>query len=264
MRQGGDPRLPLELALVRVTRPQADLSRESLVFRLEQLEHRMLHGGAPATAAPAAMAPAPAVAAAPSQAPPASTSPPAVPAPSPPAAAPAPAAPAAPAPVPTAAAPAAAPAAPPVPAPAQPAAPAAPAAAPAGLPPLSLDQLRDAWERSVLPAVGERSIPTASILREARPAKLDGEELTLEFPPSASFHRKLAEDEKNASILRDALREVTGRALRVLYLQGTVAAPAQGGSHDGAPAGGHLPVTEDDIISMLKDTLDAREVEDQQ
>src|SRR5439155_13490620 len=38
MRQGGDPRLPLELALVKVTRPAVDLSRESLAFRLERLE----------------------------------------------------------------------------------------------------------------------------------------------------------------------------------------------------------------------------------
>ena len=38
MRQGGDPRLPLELALVKVTRPGADLSHESLAFRLERLE----------------------------------------------------------------------------------------------------------------------------------------------------------------------------------------------------------------------------------
>ena len=38
MRQGGDPRLPLELALVKVTRPAADLSRESTAYRLEQLE----------------------------------------------------------------------------------------------------------------------------------------------------------------------------------------------------------------------------------
>ena len=38
MRQGGDPRLPLELALVKVTRPAADLSRESLAYRLERLE----------------------------------------------------------------------------------------------------------------------------------------------------------------------------------------------------------------------------------
>src|SRR6476659_9553582 len=47
MRQGGDPRLPLELALVKVTRPGADLSRESLSYRLEQLESR---GPVPGTA----------------------------------------------------------------------------------------------------------------------------------------------------------------------------------------------------------------------
>jgi DNA polymerase-3 subunit gamma/tau len=39
MRQGADPRLPLELALVKVTRPATDLSRESLAFRVERLEH---------------------------------------------------------------------------------------------------------------------------------------------------------------------------------------------------------------------------------
>src|SRR5262249_35112788 len=37
-RQGGDPRLPLELALVKVTRPGSDLSGESVAFRLEKLE----------------------------------------------------------------------------------------------------------------------------------------------------------------------------------------------------------------------------------
>src|SRR5258707_1941100 len=45
MRQGGDPRLPLELALVKVTRAAADLSRESVAFRLERLEQ----GAAPAS-----------------------------------------------------------------------------------------------------------------------------------------------------------------------------------------------------------------------
>ena len=46
-RQGGDPRLPLELALVKVTRPQSDLARESLVHRVEVLESRV-HAGVPA------------------------------------------------------------------------------------------------------------------------------------------------------------------------------------------------------------------------
>ena len=73
MRQGGDPRLPLELALVKVTRPAADLSRESLAFRVEQLEQRAVaHGaGGPAPvpaaepAAPPPAAPEPAAAAPP-------------------------------------------------------------------------------------------------------------------------------------------------------------------------------------------------------
>ena len=51
-RQGADPRLPLELALVKVTSPGADLSRESLAFRVEQLEQRLT--GAAAVARPVA------------------------------------------------------------------------------------------------------------------------------------------------------------------------------------------------------------------
>ena len=217
MRQGGDPRLPLELALVKVTRPQADLSRESLAFRIEQLEqHRP--GNAHAIAAPVrAPAVAPAVAAG------------------------------------AAAAPAASPSARPA-ASAQPATPPAPPAP--ALPPLSIEQLRDAWERSILPTISEINIPTASLLHEARPTTLEGDVLTLEFPPTASFHRKFAEDEKNVAILREALHTVTGRTLSLVF--------ATGSAPSAAAVSEHLPLGEDDIISLLKDTLDAREVEDPQ
>ena len=69
-RQGADPRLPLELALVKVTRPGSDLSRESLAFRVEQLEQRARRGArrdcagrcapaAPERATPVAPQPAP-------------------------------------------------------------------------------------------------------------------------------------------------------------------------------------------------------------
>src|SRR5581483_9681005 len=137
MRQGGDPRLPLELALVKVTRPAADLSRESIAYRLEQLEQRL------AAAGQHQPAPAPAATEAP--------------------------------------------------------APAAPAPEPRQPPTLELEQLQEAWQRTILPAVEERSIPTASVLREAHPSGLAADTLTLEFPQNADFHRQLAEDEKNAS-----------------------------------------------------------------
>src|SRR4051794_23251386 len=153
MRQGGDPRLPLELALVKVTRPRSDLSRESLAYRIEQLESQR-HVAAIATqevetATPVAPQP-----------PPAPTSPP---------------------------------------------------------PPLELEQLQHAGQRSVLEAVRQRSIPIAAALGEARPAELSSSTVTVEFPPTASFHRTLAEDPKNAAILQDALYEVTGRKLAVTF-----------------------------------------------
>ncbi len=208
MRQGGDPRLPLELALVKVTRPGADLSQESLAYRLELLEQR---GHAPVSrpAAPAA----PTAAAEPPRAEPE---------------------------------PAVAPEPEPEP---------APAAEPAPEPPaLAFEQLQEAWSRSVLPAVQERSIPTESVLREARPIALAGDELTLEFPAEAEFHRRLAEDPKNATVLREALYQVTGRKLGVVFVLGDKREPEE---HEEQ----HAP-TEDDLVALFKETFDAREVDD--
>jgi DNA polymerase-3 subunit gamma/tau len=186
MRQGGDPRLPLELALVKVTRPGADLSRESLSFRLEQLEQQR-HVAAVSTQTVEIPEPP-------------STEPP----PSPPS--------------------------------------------------LELEQLQEAWQRTILPAVQERSIPAASVLREAHPAGLAEDTLTVEFPASASFHRQLAEEPKNATLLAEALYEVTGRHLGVSFAEGE--ARAEDADGDDEPPG------EDKILELVKETLDARERED--
>jgi DNA polymerase III subunit gamma/tau len=192
VRQGGDPRLPLELALVKVTRPGADLSRESTAYRLEQLETR-LRGEAPRSA----------------------------------------------------------------PAAAQPAAPEAavgrepPEEGDEG-PPLDLDDIQAAWKQTILPAVSERSIPTYSVLTEARPVQLDGGRLVLEFPPAASFHRGLAEEPKNATVLAGVLHEVTGRRLALTFELGE--APEEEAQPEEKPA------TEEEIISLMKTTFDAREI----
>jgi DNA polymerase III subunit gamma/tau len=189
MRQGGDPRLPLELALVKVTRPGSDLSRESLAYRLEQLEQQR-H---------VPMARAPVVDVAPTPAPVAEE---------------------------TRSEP----------------------------PSLELTQLQEAWQRTIVPAVEERSIPAASVLREAHPADLDEDTLTVEFPASAAFHRQLAEEPKNATLLADALYEVTGRRLGVAFAEGE-------GRHtlteDDEPPG------EEHILELVKETFDAREREDE-
>ena len=159
MRQGGDPRLPLELALVKVTRPQADLSRESLAHRVELLEERL----APRRRLGSRRGPmAPPVAGRTDE----------------------------------------------------------PAARGAQRveerPPLELEQLQDAWQRSVLPAVQRALDPDRDAAAARRgPSALAGDTLTIEFAPAADFHRRQAEEPKNLGVLRDALYEVTGRKLAV-------------------------------------------------
>jgi DNA polymerase III subunit gamma/tau len=194
MRQGGDPRLPLELALVKVTRPGSDLSRESVAYRLEQLEQRHVPAPAKGTA-PADARTAPGEGTVPGTG----------------------------------------------------AVPVDPPSAPS----LELEQLQEAWQRTILPAVEERSIPTASVLREARPADLAEDTLTLEFPANAEFHRKLAEEPKNATLLQDALYAVTGRRLGVAFAIGDRADEAA--EHDE-----HLG--EDEILELVKETFQAREL----
>jgi DNA polymerase-3 subunit gamma/tau len=191
MRQGGDPRLPLELALVKVTRPAADLSRESIAYRLEQLEQRALSGHVGGTVS--------------------QTGPEATPA-------------------------------------------AASASPPAEPPSLELEQLQEAWHRTILPAVEGKSIPAASVLREAHPAELADDTLTLEFPPGAAFHRQLAEEPKNATLLQDALYEVTGRRLALAFAVGENGAETAEDED--------RPTDEHELYQLVKETFDARDVEE--
>jgi DNA polymerase III gamma/tau subunit len=188
MRQGGDPRLPLELALVKVTRPGADLSRESLAHRLELLE-----AGTPQRARE------------PETPEPGSQSEPGSRAPDVPEIA------------------------------------------------VELEQLQEAWRRSILPAVESRSIPIGKTLAEAHPSSLAGDTLVLEFPQTAAFHLKLAEDPKNAALLREALYEVTGRKLAVEFELGE--ARGEDGDED-------APTSEEDVLELMKSTFDARELDE--
>ncbi len=144
----------------------------------------------------------------------------------------------------------------PVPAPAAGPAPAAevPVATPSQAPDVSLEQMQDAWTRSVLPAVKERSIPAATLLAEASPSGLEGDTLTLSFRPGAEFHRTQAEEPGNAQLLRDALYDVTGRRLVVV-----TAVNAAGIDETAAE---EAPLDERGFIALLESDLDATEVED--
>ena len=186
MRQGGDPRLPLELALVKVTRPGSDLSREALAFRLDRLEQ----GHVPATPPPAAP---------PKQ----------------------------------------------VRDPSHAAEPPTEAVADAGCAIAGRRAcVRTAVARARAAAGGVAAdggaggrasarCPTAAMLTGAHPAALAGDTLTLEFAPEAKFHLSKAEEPKNVELLHDALYEVTGHKLALVFALGEEREQGRG---RGAPA----------------------------
>jgi DNA polymerase-3 subunit gamma/tau len=60
VKDGADPRIQLEIALLKATQPQADMSLQALMFRIEQLERRLGGDAAPEPAAEAPPAAAPA------------------------------------------------------------------------------------------------------------------------------------------------------------------------------------------------------------
>jgi DNA polymerase III gamma/tau subunit len=192
MRRGGDPRLPLELALVKVTRASSDLSREGMAFRLDRLEQ--------GHATPTQVSD--------TKASDTETKPRSRPEPE-----------------------------------------------PAAPPSIELAQLQEAWKRSVLPAVEQREsgMPAAAMLSEAHPVSLDGDTLTVEFPPAASFHRQRAEEQKNVTLLADALYEITGRRLALVFVEGAAREPKNKEPEH--------PATEGELLELVKSTLDAREIE---
>jgi DNA polymerase III subunit gamma/tau len=188
VRDGSEPRIQLELALLKATQPQADLSLQALMFRIEQLERRLGGGEAAGEAQPAEATAEPA----------------------PEARAPAPVAGG------SGAASAAAAVAPEEEADAL----EEPTAAPAP----DLERLQALWP-AVADAVREQNAMVGAVLGDARPTELDGDRLIVAFPESAVFMKKKAEG--NRELVQGALRGLTGRTLSVVYELSDVGPPAE-------------------------------------
>jgi DNA polymerase-3 subunit gamma/tau len=222
VKDGSEPRIQLEMALLKATQPQADLSLQALMFRIEQLEARLGEPGghaAPATRAPAAAGQAAAV--------PSGAAREAQPVASP---------------APRAAAGGGMPAA----AVASPAPESQAAPAPVGA--LDLEQLQAVWP-AVAEAVTEDNQMLGAALGAARPVSLDASRLTVAFPTDASFVKKKAE--ANRDMVQRALRGLTGQSLAVAYEL-----------RDDASAGGPATLGEEELIERLRAEFAAEEVFD--
>jgi DNA polymerase-3 subunit gamma/tau len=232
VKDGSDPRIQLELALLKAVQPQSDLSIQALLFRIEQLERRL---AASAEHEPAAAAPATAPAAAPRSPAPAAAQ-----------------ASAQPPPMTTTSAPVSAPAT----------ASAAVATEPETEPEpephtepaqeLDLGRLRVLWP-AVVDEVCKGNQMVGAFLQEARPTSIDGGRLVVCFAPGAGFSKKKVES--NRQLVQDAVRALTGVGMNIAYELSEL--PAE----DASPAGPSL-LTEEELLERLRQEFGAREVFD--
>jgi DNA polymerase III subunit gamma/tau len=240
VKDGSDPRIQLEIALLKSAQPRADASVQALMARIERLE-QALGGRAPAPApeprrtetAPAA-APAEVDTAAPEPPRAASTPPERAIARAEAGAALAASAALEPEPEPE-----------PVP---------DPAPEPSGALAIDLDHLRTLWPAAV-EAVRSENAMVGALLAEARPMGLDGVRLTVAFPEGATFSKKKAEN--NRGLLATALRDLTGHSLELVY-----ELHDGEGDPEGAPGAPPSSMTEQQLLERLKEEFGATEVFD--
>jgi DNA polymerase III subunit gamma/tau len=187
VKDGSEPRIQLEMALLKATQPQADLSLQALIYRIEQLERR-LEGASPGER-PVAPEPeveveadAPRPAAATASAPRAAAGPSAAVA-------------------------------------VEPQAERAPQTAGA----VELDQLKALWP-AVAEAVTRDNGMLGAAIGAAAPIAVEADRLTIAFPTDAAFVKKKAE--ANRDLVATAVRGLTGHSLALAFELSDEAAPA--------------------------------------
>jgi DNA polymerase-3 subunit gamma/tau len=239
VKDGSDPRIQLEMALLKAVQPQADLSLQALLFRIEQLERRVQQGGASAPAAPAAPEPA--------------------------AAAPA----GSPRPTPGGSAAGGSTTGPPVAkavaresagagdAAATVAAAVAPEvveeeAVQADAAPVDLEQLRTLWPAAV-DSVCEQNQMVGAFLKGARAEEIEAGRLTIAFAADAGFAKKKVET--NRALLQQSLRTLTGASLELRF-------ELRDGHEEDDP--GERLLSGDELFERLKSEFGGTEVFDEE
>jgi DNA polymerase-3 subunit gamma/tau len=119
---------------------------------------------------------------------------------------------------------------------------------------LELDSFAELWP-AVLEALGQESAMLAAALQAARPARLDGGELTLVWPETHGLHRRKAEDLSNRDAIARAIRAVTGTPLRLAH---EIRAEAEGEAPAGPPT-----LSEDELIERFQKEFDAEILSDE-
>jgi DNA polymerase III subunit gamma/tau len=221
MREGDDPRLTLEVALLKVATPSLDSSREALLRRIESLESRLTEGatGTASSAgaedeARARVADQPAI----EQPEPAEAAPPATPS------------------------------VPDLPEQKEPEASVATAT-------VEIDAVVEAWPAVVDHLRDSGSAMLSTLFDDARPLAIDEERsmVRIGFPGSAKFNKKKAEATANIERMTEAIGVVVGTPMRPVYELVEDDAPAAAPEES-------AELSDDEKIDLIKDNFDATEV----
>jgi len=218
VKDGADARTRLEAALVKAAAPEVDPASRALLARIERLEAAMAGEGAPAPARPE----------------------------QPRAAAPQAEVPVAPAPAPT----------PPSP----PSTAQEPEPAPEPIPTPTATAVVDPTDEpdlesvrthrpAVLDAVRVDNGLLAACLAEAHPVEVRGREVVVAFAEHDTFNRKMADGREHRATVDDALRDLAGSALRVVFELREL-------EQHSAPQ----PPSEDELVARFKTEFDAEEI----
>ena len=114
-----------------------------------------------------------------------------------------------------------------------------------GLWPAVLDQVRESGSELL-----------STVFAAARPVAVDVERSVLEvgFPASAAFNKRKAEAQEARERLADAVKTIVGQRLRPIYV-------LLEGDEEAAPGGAQAPLSEEELIELLRSEFDAEEFE---
>jgi DNA polymerase-3 subunit gamma/tau len=120
----------------------------------------------------------------------------------------------------------------------------------------SVDNLKRAWPH-ILQTVKNHRPALHAVLAESRPETLESDTLTLKFPIGTGFAATQASKQDNINFLTDVLAEVTGRRFQVVIRLAGAESEPEKPQEDRARI-----LTKEELIDVLKREFDARPVED--
>ncbi len=119
-----------------------------------------------------------------------------------------------------------------------------------------IDHFRRAWPL-ILEAVKKRQVGLYAVLSEGRPEKLDGDTLVVKFPAGYKFQADMVTRGTNPQVVTEALREITGRELKVVARVAVQENPEPESPEEDARI-----LSKDELLQVLKQEFDASVIDD--